>query len=65
MIKWQKDFQKARALTFSPALSGKVFTTPQAPSGACLRSGSHFLLKGEMAADPSGLGIAAQRLRAG
>ena len=32
MIKWQKDFQKARALTFSP-VQNKFLTTPLLPVG--------------------------------
>lgn len=38
MIKWQKDFQKARALTFNPAPNRKFFTTLQAPTRAGLLS---------------------------
>jgi len=33
MIKWQKDFEKARALTFSPAQNKKFLTTPLLPVG--------------------------------
>lgn len=62
MIKWQKDFQKVRALTFNPAPNRIFFTTLQAPTRACLLGGSCFL-KGEKAIDPSGLSIAAQHLR--
>lgn len=59
MIKWQKDFQKVRALTFNPAPNRKFFTTLQAPTGACFLGGSCFW-KGEMAIDPSGLSNATQ-----